>query len=141
LDIVTFRRAKSINDFNILRKIRNTGFEYLTNHSKYLSLIDQYKFYLKKNEYSIFILTIKKDIGYLLLKENDKKYFITIVLTPNYRGKGIAKLVIDYFKNYYKTITAVINKNNKNSLNLFIKCGFQLVLENNENLIYEYEKK
>lgn len=85
-----------------------------------------------KNGFLFVIELLTTPVGMIRFDlENDKSLEISILVEPNFQGKGIAKAAINaaigeirvYFPDF--TVTASIHKNNSPSIKLFKKLGFE----------------
>lgn len=67
--------------------------------------------------------------------------FITLVLlAPQFRGRGLAKSLINYTLDYcringFKKCGLNVRKDNHSAINLYESCGFEVKSENNEKLL------
>lgn len=103
-----------------------------------------------KDKKNIFLVFKFDDIpfGQVRLEPYNKKhYLVGISLSKNYRGKGLAsvilKLATDYFFNKFKgyRIIAEIKSGNEKSVKIFENVGFKflnyIIKNNNKALVYE----
>ena len=93
---------------------------------------------LIKNEYVIIAIEAEKAIGYLAGTINEKGLYELIqygeinnmLVDNNYRGSGIGKQLINYFKEYCKSkninnLKAVASAKNLNAIEFYKKQGFE----------------
>jgi len=137
------RRASTLKDYFILRKIRNRVYLSLSGYPKKITILQQLKFWLTNKNYEIIIFSESSiDLGYILFVEIDGIDCITIVIDPNFQGKGYAPLVlnraIECYKKDVKKLSAQILSSNHKSIKLFEKNEFKC--HNEKNGIRFYEK-
>jgi len=85
----------------------------------------QLRFWSCRRNHEIYLLSYEdNDVGYVSFVHREGSAYVTIVVLPGYRGKGLGKLAIDYLKQFYNPIVAEIFASNLRSIALFEKCGF-----------------
>ena len=74
----------------------------------------------------------KTAIGFLRLKENTDNFYLIedVFVAPNYRNKGVANRLLHYAITLAKAkkrkkVSLNVQRNNKNAINLYKKCGFK----------------
>jgi len=123
-----FRRAWNLSDYLELRRIRNSGCEFLTNFSGRIGVFKQLKFWLHRKDHEIYIFSYKGEtVGYISISCANQCYLITIVMLPGFRGAGLGKIAVNYIKQFYSPMVAEIFANNIRSIKLFESCGFENV--------------
>jgi hypothetical protein len=130
-------KAKSINDYIFLRKVRNKNREFLTENIKYLTIFDQIFFYLiLSKKYKIYIVEKEGEkAGYMMLKKVKNIYFITEVILKKFRRQSLATLMVNFAKKKYKKLIAKISLKNKISISFHKKIGFEEI-KRNKNALY-----
>lgn len=89
-----------------------------------------------ENGYEYYILTDgESNQGYFAIKpEKDRLFISKIYLYKACRGKGLAKFIFKYISDYAKKVDAkimylTVNKENKNSIEVYRHLGFNIVRE------------
>ena len=107
---------------------------------RYLETLDEHKeILLRENGVYHTILCDNKKvgvIGYIPVKFKNDYGFIQIIITPDFRGKGLVKISEDLLAKKYKIkiFYATIRKENIASIRAHQKIGFQII--NNKELSY-----
>ncbi len=106
-----------------------------------------------KNWFYLLAFSIENSfIGQIRIDVSDEGAIIGISITPEFRGKGLSTdLLIHsaqlFFASYPQVnfVTAKINKNNKASINTFLKAGYvyshKESINNNEFLVFKLVRK
>lgn len=109
---------------------------------------EEHTSWLKKNltsdRYITYIGELKgKNIGVctFVLDDKNKSADVSINLSPEFRGRGLAKLLLfnsinRFLSNYNASIEARIKVQNKQSIKLFNSVGFELVDEQQDVLFF-----
>lgn len=91
-------------------------------HKKYLI-----KFLNKKTNFLYTILLKKIFVGFIKLELKDNKFYVSIIIHEDYRGRNIATNVLTFFKDnkiFDKDLVAEINKKNLSSIEAFTNANF-----------------
>lgn len=90
----------------------------------------------KKNNLYVFLSELNTPIGQVRININEeKKAVIGLMIDPKFRGKGLAKEMIEkassdfLYSNKSYVILAYIFKSNRSSYNSFINAGYKLLKE------------
>ena len=128
---------KNLNDFDYIRKLRNTSYVRLNSLNKKIISKIEHQNWLKKNKSNKFFILkkSKKNIGYIRI---DKNNFVSWALEKTYWGKI-------KFPNYLKKSTrnkkiiyfCVILIDNLRSQIIALKAGFRLYKINRKNIIFQ----
>lgn len=134
--------AYGIFDYLYIRKLRNDVRLMMTGSSQKITLFQQLLFFLNKpKSISLYIAMMdKKRIGYLLLRNTGNHTYITEAIEKPYRGIGIGTKLIQFAKIKHKTLVAEIFVDNKASIDLHKKNGFELFKENGVTTTYIYHR-
>jgi len=142
MEKILIYKAKSINDFFFLRKVRNLNLRFFTENNKYLSVFRQIYFYFfLRKKYKIYIIKKNsKNAGYLLLKKNNKIYFITQVILREYRRQNLRTQMVNFAKKKYNNLVAKIFLSNKRSIYFHKKLGFKILKKEKKIIHLNYKR-
>jgi ribosomal protein S18 acetylase RimI-like enzyme len=87
-----------------------------------------------KDCYRIAVNQNTEGIGYIGDVDND----IRIAVHPNYKGKGMGKIMLSLFMESRREGVAKVLKNNQASLRLFTKCNFKIEREDETFYFLKY---
>lgn len=134
------RPLSSLRDALIVRRLRNTCCEYMTNYQQTLGLWQQVRWYYRNykrasrsGDYRIFLYrdSYGRALGYGALQLHDGQLFITECLETSVRGQGYGKQILASLvqtgREEGRTLVAEIWADNAASRALHEKAGFQLV--------------
>jgi ribosomal protein S18 acetylase RimI-like enzyme len=123
---VEMRPAATLADYLYLRKLRNEVRLSMTNNTGRICLWQQLRFYWRKPAgIDIYIATVDgARAGYLLLREQPPTALITEAVGAAFRGRGIARRMVEYAKTLRPHLTADILETNAASLRLHRSAGF-----------------
>ena len=134
-----FRRAWSLSDYLVLRRIRNSGCEFLTNFNGKIGLLRQLRFWSCRRQHEIYLVSHHgQDVGYVSVVYSGGSALITIVMLPDYRAKGLGKVAINYIKQFYNPVVAEIFATNLRSVALFETCGFRRTRDEGDKVFLEF---
>ena len=116
--------------WEFIRKLRNEndGFTEIVS----ISTKQQSNYMKKYNDNYLICLVDKNPVGYVGEIDGD----IRVATHSSYKKQGLGKLMIDKLIENKPGAFAKVNINNKASLKLFIKCGFNIkyyILEKDKN--------
>ncbi len=147
--ILTFKKIDSIDDAEILRKIRNECREFMTEHNEYINEEQQKKWFKTANQkfdmYLAYLVehgVIVVEAGYGLIHRNKNESLLTGGLLKDCRDKGLG---FDLFKFLISEcrkevpIRLDVLKTNVRALNLYKKLGFMIYQEDDN--IFKMELK
>ena len=84
------------------------------------------KFLINKKNKFYLIKYYKKNIGYIKIEHNKKKFFVSWAILDQFRGKGItARFLKKVTNNKKNKHVAIIKKNNLASMKVAEKSGFK----------------
>lgn len=142
------RAAYSLKDFLILRRIRNSSYQTLSNYQYKIGYFQQLKFWIKNRSLNLIYLFNNEHgeyVSYILLNKIGDDYYITIATDPKHRNKGYAYRSVTYtVKHILNSIPSVnikteILKSNFASIKTFTKAGFKMSNEIEGKLIFTYQ--
>lgn len=80
-------------------------------------------------------------IGLLQAYQKDDYWYIgEIYLEPPFRGKGIARTILEKEISEHDWLSLDVNKNNKHAIDLYLSLGFKIVDENDEGYRMDLKK-
>jgi RimJ/RimL family protein N-acetyltransferase len=133
---VSFKLVNSLRDALIVRKMRNSCRDYLTNFRGHLGHWQQIRWYLKdyrravrSSSYRIFLFSANDEpVGYGALQLVDDSLYVTECVETQYRGKGFGKAIlarmIEIAREEKRRLVAEIWASNQQSIALHLKAGF-----------------
>jgi len=86
-----------------------------------ISTLEHARYMLKYNNYYYICIVNEKPAGYVGVIDDD----IRVATHPHYQGKGIGSFMIDEVMKKYPTAYAKVKIDNKASIKLFERCGFE----------------
>ena len=97
-----------------------------------------------KNHKKFLIKYFGEKIGWLNFEENNSNIdLIQLLILPKYQGRGIGSKIINYFitiaKNKNKEIILDVLKSNSKAKKLYLKLGFIVYNENDNEYFLKYE--
>tara|TARA_B100000242_G_scaffold93974_1_gene64068 strand:- start:619 stop:1236 length:618 start_codon:yes stop_codon:yes gene_type:complete len=121
---------KDVNYFFTLRKYDSNKFSFIKNQN--LEFENHKNWFLKslknkKNLMYIIKLNNRSKCGYIRLDIKSKDYYVSICIAKKFRRKGIGSKALSLIEkkiNNSKIITALVNKKNLNSIEMFSKHGY-----------------
>jgi hypothetical protein len=133
---LVIRKAKSIIDFEYIRRIRNENRFFLTGNVCRIGLLRQLLFFLiRPSTIKIFVAELDSQrCGYLLLRQSENTTWITEVVEARFRGRGVARHMIRYAIGFCDHLSAEILLSNEDSLRLHLNAGFVRVKEENKRI-------
>jgi RimJ/RimL family protein N-acetyltransferase len=151
---INFKPVNNLPEVLIVRNIRNECRNYLTNYTKYISLIGQiwwyFTYYRQASHAGIYRIFLARDkgkaIGFGALRLSAGKLLVTECIASEYRGQGygfaILKKLMEVAQREKLPLIAEIRSSNTASIALHTKCGFipdtTKVKSGNKLLIYVY---
>ncbi len=112
-------------------------------NSKIISLSDHKKWFLNKikNKKDFFFLIKNKTnkIGIIRFDKNEFYFDVSISILPKYQSLNSGSLALRYAENFIKKgmVISRIKKNNKKSLNFFLKNNYTILSNNNNHILYK----
>tara|TARA_R100001163_G_C5068182_1_gene208100 strand:- start:4406 stop:4801 length:396 start_codon:yes stop_codon:yes gene_type:complete len=90
--------------------------------------------------FTVLIYEKDKPIGYGHLDPEGNVTWLGIYLSPNYRGKGYAKIIMGILLSHAKdNIQLTVDKNNTSAVSLYDNFGFVITDETETYYIMEFE--
>lgn len=140
-DNLVLREAKTLEDFLILRNIRNECREFMTRDISYISEDQQIRWFekLKDNDdntfkiYLLFIVekgVIVSPIGYGLIRKEGDFYIVSGGLIESCRGKGYGNKLFEYLIGNVDVdypVKLEVLKTNTKAFVIYNKLGFRVV--------------
>lgn len=149
---LVLKRIESLEDFQILRNIRNECKDFMTRDTSYISEEQQKRWFerLQKenfNDIKVYLLylvemgVICAPIGYGLIRKEGGFSLVSGGLIESCRGKGYGSILFDYLiKNVDKDfpIKLEVLKKNTRAFIIYNKLGFRVVKDDGEIITMEY---
>lgn len=133
----SFKLVTSLTDVMRVRSIRNSCRQYLTNHSDYISRVQQFRWYFrtygprqKRGDFRLYLMADEKNrpIAYGALAREGDNLLITECVAREHRNKGVGTVVLDRLlqiaADERKPVIADILATNAASIALHEKAGF-----------------
>lgn len=135
-DDVIFTRVSTLEDAQIMRKIRNECRDYMTKSSEYINEDQQETWFesLDKQKIRMFLMHLCyhgvtfNTIGFGYCKNVDDETYLTGGILEEYRGKGYGKILFNHLvenaKEFNNRITLDVFNNNVRAKKLYHNIGF-----------------
>jgi len=133
------RLAKNLRDVLVVRVLRNSCREYMTNHRKRIGLAQQIRWHfsyyrraLREGVYRVYLFQNDSGtpVGYGAALLRDGALYVTECVAPNFRGQGYGRAILDELiaigSHERRTLIAEIWRSNKASIALHANSGFAL---------------
>ena len=133
-----------------IRNLRNTSYQFMTNHQKPISVIGQiiwyFRYYYSANrsgKYRVYLFynTDNRLVGYGALCAKDNRLYLTECVSTVFRGQGYGKAIlmklVNIGQNEKQNLLAEIWADNGISSSMHEKLGFKLMqtsMHNNKEL-------
>ncbi len=149
---VALRKAVSFKDYEEISKkaceIWNECYPSIITKEQidYMTSTFQSAEYIKKQtetegyEYYFVSAEQMEFLGYIAIKKESNLLFLSkLYIDKKYRGKGIAGIIFDFLKEYAANnkldgIYLTVNKNNKNSIDVYKHLGFKIIREEKNDI-------
>jgi [ribosomal protein S5]-alanine N-acetyltransferase len=94
-----------------------------------------------EQEFAVALSSSNITIGILYMKEEDNRMLVGYHFNEEFHGKGYAVEAVEAFITWmlsitFKSINALVDHNNKPSIRLLEKLGFELVHADGDELVY-----
>lgn len=147
--MLVFKRVTTSAEAEILRTIRNKCREYMTRSTDYITPEQQEEWFKtahKKYElyiaYSIEYGAIVVDAGFGVVHKNENEFLLTGGLIPEYRDKGLGKLIFKFLVDQcHKSlpIRLEVLKTNTRAFKTYESLNFKVTGENDNLYFMEYQ--
>lgn len=151
-NVLVLKKSETLEDFMILRNIRNECRNFMTRDISYISEEQQKRWYEKVKEelgksIKVFLLyniengVISSPVGYGLLRMEGDYCLVSGGLIESCRGKGFGNILFDYLiKNVDENVPIKLEvlKNNTRAFVIYNKLGFRVVSDDGEIITMEY---
>ena len=140
--MITVRKAKTLIDYLHIRMLRNENRHLMTRDSSKIGLFRQIKFWINtpKNMKLYIAFSDRVPVGYMSLREDFGKTYITEVVSSKHRNLGVGAEMIDLAQYLKNELFAEILLNNLPSIRLHERCGFVIDHENHYCKVYVWRK-
>lgn len=152
MNSLVLKKVETLEDFMILRNIRNDCRNFMTRDVSYISEEQQKRWYEKVNPdlgktLKIFLLyqvehgVISSPIGYGLLRMEGDYCLVSGGLVESCRGKGIGGTLFEYLvKNVEDNVPIKLEvlKSNTRAFVIYNKLGFRVISDDGEIITMEY---
>jgi len=126
-----------------LRRLRNQVRHQMTNSTASVGYLRQFRFYLSKPpNLRVYIAWMDSTrAGYLLLREESTSCFITEAVDERFRGRGVAKRLIQFAQKCCADLTAEILLTNTASIKLHRSAGFEFSGDDGRIAVYRFSPR
>ena len=121
------RKATTLKDAELVRNIRNTCWEWMTGHTRWISPAEQIAWWESEDK----DLWIFNEVAYGLLTEREGKTWISLGILPEHRGKGLGTEIYRRFPGVYAEIRA----DNVASRRAAEQAGYELIADGEEVVV------
>jgi ribosomal protein S18 acetylase RimI-like enzyme len=142
--MIEVKKADKTSDFKIIEKLANEILhevydpiipaehtDYFLTEFQSVNAIDNQ---IKNEQFNYFLLNFDgKNVGYLGIQKLNKKLILSkLYILESFRGKKIGKNALEFvnrfaMKNGIKTIELIVNRQNQNTIDIYIRNGFEIV--------------
>ena len=135
--VVRFVAVTSLRDVLVVRQLRNTCYNQLTNYREYISVLQQirwhFSYYRKEVRSGVYRLylalnAVDSPVGYGALFLQDNQLYVTECVTPEHRGQGYGRTILFHLisiaRQEHLPLVAEIWATNQNSIMLHARAGF-----------------
>lgn len=124
-------RAAIDADRYTIATIRNSGREYMTHNTSYITPEEQDKWWFSPNRESSRIWIARNDykiIGFCMIREmyDSGRSYGTLALLPEYRGHGIGTQLYQFMTQQIDELWIDVRNDNVASMNAALKAGFEI---------------
>lgn len=136
---LSFKPVSSLRQALTVRSIRNSCYQYLTNHRKPIGIIQQVRWYfryyrnaIRISEYRVYLFHDEQEtpVGYGALQLRNNQLYVTECVATEHRnqayGKEILRALVAIGKRERRDLVAEIWANNERSLAMHTEAGFVL---------------
>ncbi len=136
-------------ELEIVRLIRNSGRQWMTENTNAISSTEQKKWWANRSDdLKMFVYWLKSSdqqkmhVGYgLLSRRDDSKLYVSLAVMEPMRGKGIGvQIYSDLVERVNEPVYAVILKNNIASIKAAEKAAFKFQEDGDKTLLYVRSK-
>lgn len=124
-----YRQALSLEDYQHVRSLRNTVKSYMTNDRQHITEQQQQIFMKRADPLFLYFTDYNSFIGYSLIKEKGGRYFGSLAIVEEFRGKGFGVKIYKHMQEVIQTIHTDlwldIYCDNNPSIIAALKAGFE----------------
>lgn len=118
--------------------IRNTGRDFMTHHTDYITSQEQYDWWMSKDDnlYKIWLVMDENDIilGFCMLRTMPEgKVWGTLAVYPEWQGIGIGTAIYRFMTEQTAEVWIEVRNDNIASLRAAVKVGF-IIYHSNEHI-------
>lgn len=139
---IEIQPAHSLADFMFLRALRNRVRLNMTNDTAPITCLQQLRFFRRTPpNIQIFIARVdKKRAGYILLRHQAGRTFITEAVKDEFRSKGVAASMVRHAQRLWPYLTAEIFTGNIPSIKLHQATGFVQESEKSGIAVFRFSR-
>lgn len=146
---LVFKRVTTQAEAEILRTIRNKCREFMTRSTEYIEPEQQQEWFKTAHKkYELYIAYAIEhgvaivDAGFGVIHKNDMDFMLTGGLLPDYRDRGLGKVIFKYLVDQcHKSlpIRLEVLKTNTRAFKVYESLNFEITGENDKVFFMEYK--
>jgi len=147
--MLVFKRVTTPAEAEILRTVRNKCREYMTRSTDYITPEQQEMWFRTAHKkYELYIAycveygAVVLDAGFGVVHKNENEFLLTGGLVPEYRDKGLGKMVFKFLIDQcHKSLPIKLEvlKTNTRAFKTYESLNFKVIGENDKLYFMEYQ--
>jgi ribosomal protein S18 acetylase RimI-like enzyme len=121
------QRAQTLQDYQLVRQLRNQVRHYMTHHRAVLSEQDQVHFFEQRHSHDLVLYysRLESFVGYTLIQARGNRFFGSLALLEEFRGKGVGTHMYRQMQQQHgSTLWLEIFSDNESSIRAAEKAQF-----------------
>jgi ribosomal protein S18 acetylase RimI-like enzyme len=122
------QRAETLQDYQLVRQLRNQVRNYMTHHRSVLSEQDQVHFFEQRHSHDLVLYysPLESFLGYTLVQARGNRFFGSLALLEEFRGKGLGTHMYQHMQQHHQesTLWLEIFSDNESSIRAAEKAQF-----------------
>lgn len=128
--MLRFRPAEDQDRYEVM-KIRNSGREFMTHYTGYITQEQQNDWWFSPARWGAHIWMVELDdviAGFCMIREvyDSGRAYGTLAVLPEYRGQGIGTQIYKFMITQESELWIDVRNDNLSSMNAALKAGFEI---------------
>lgn len=128
--MLSFRQAEDSDRYKVM-EIRNSGREFMTHHTEYITKEQQDAWWFSENRAAAYIWIVELDntaIGFCMIREmyDSGRIYGTLAILPEYRRQGYGTSIYQFMTEQTDELWIDVRNDNVASMNAAINAGFEV---------------